>query len=231
MPRRERCLRPARKESKCGITRGEDMGEISRSLDGSPRVRGSGSARLGTDLTPSGNSERRSVRVLLADDDPVTLESLTGLLSGWGYDPVPVRNGREAWDRLSAQDGPCLAVLDWMLPDIYGTEICRRLRASQSSRCVYIILLTGRDESSDVVRGWVLALMITCENPMIHWNYAPGWMPEVEKWSRRPCATVSSVFRAPSSMPESGWPWSTCPASGYKSTLHFAISWDMRAAN
>ena len=153
MPRRERCLRPARKESKCGITRGEDMGEISRSLDGSPRVRGSGSARLGTDLTPSGNSERRSVRVLLADDDPVTLESLTGLLSGWGYDPVPVRNGREAWDRLSAQDGPCLAVLDWMLPDIYGTEICRRLRASQSSRCVYIILLTGRDESSDVVEG------------------------------------------------------------------------------
>ena len=78
---------------------------------------------------------------------------LTRLLSKWGYDPIAVRNGSEALNRLSANDGPSLAVLDWMMPDIYGTEICRRLRASQSLRYIYLILLTGREDSSDVVEG------------------------------------------------------------------------------
>ena len=102
---------------------------------------------------PGVDRENGSAKVLLADDDPVILESLEGLVRQWGYEPVSFRGGRQALECLSAPEGPGLAVLDWMLPDIYGTEICRRLRASPNSRGVYIILLTGRDESADIVEG------------------------------------------------------------------------------
>lgn len=128
------------------------MGEIPQSLDGNPDGRSIPSPQL-PDSFPGGKPERGLVKVLVVDDDPVTLESLTGLLTEWGYDPVAVRNGSEALNLLSANDGPSLAVLDWMLPDIDGTEICRRLRASQILRYIYLILLTGRDESNDVVEG------------------------------------------------------------------------------
>jgi PAS domain S-box-containing protein len=95
------------------------------------------------------------VKVLIADDDPVTLELLTRLFSEWGYDPVAVRTGSEALRLLSAMCAPRLAVLDWMLPDIYGMEICRCLRASQSLDYTYLILIlpTDRDESTDIVEG------------------------------------------------------------------------------
>lgn len=102
---------------------------------------------------PGANPQTPSAKVLLADDDPVVLESLEGLVRSWGYEPVPYRNGLQALECLSAADGPALAVLDWMLPDIFGTEICRRLRASPNSRGVYIIVLTGRDDSAGVVEA------------------------------------------------------------------------------
>jgi len=129
------------------------MGEIFRSLPNNPDVRNTSSSQTADRLLPQRETGARPMKVLVADDDPVVLESLTGLLSEWGYDPVAAKNGSEALSQLSANDGPSLAVLDWMLPDIYGTEICRRLRASQILRYIYLILLTGRDESKDVVEG------------------------------------------------------------------------------
>src|SRR5579864_1971614 len=128
------------------------MPEITDSLNRHSGVQNSCALRQ-TDSSAGGKPERGTLKVLVADDDPVTVESLTSLLTEWGYDSVAVRNGQEALELLGANDGPSIAVLDWMLPDIYGTEICRRLRASQNLRYVYLILLTGRDESTDVVEG------------------------------------------------------------------------------
>jgi PAS domain S-box-containing protein len=129
------------------------MGDASSRLDGAARVVGSPHSQPRTESLSGVKPERDRVKVLVADDDPVTLELLTVLLAEWGYDPIPVRTGIDALNLLSSHDGPTLAVLDWMLPDIYGTEICRRLRQSQSLHYVYLILLTGRDESADVVEG------------------------------------------------------------------------------
>lgn len=97
--------------------------------------------------------ELSAVKVLVAEDDPVPGEPLAGLLTAWGYEPITVRSGSEALDRLCTHGGPSLAVLDWRLPDIDGTEICRRLRASQSPRYIYLILLTGGEESAGAVGG------------------------------------------------------------------------------
>ena len=128
------------------------MSEISRSVDRHSDPQTPTTPLLQADSLPSA-SEHSSVNVLVADDDPVAIDSLTGLLTEWGYTPITVRNGRDALNLLSANNGPSIAVLDWTLPDIYGTEICRRLRAAQSLRYPYLILLTGRDESNDVVEG------------------------------------------------------------------------------
>lgn len=119
---------------------------VSRICDSAEAVPDSGGrpiVKLGSNLA----------KVLIADRNPATLESLEGLVKKWGYDPVPVGDGCQALERLSAEDGPELGVLDWMLPGINGTEICRRLRTSASSHPVHIILLAGPDESADIVEA------------------------------------------------------------------------------
>ena len=129
------------------------MDEVSETQQFDSRIYDSAQTALQSNGGPGVTLGSNPAKVLLADDDPASLESLEGLVRKWGYDPVPVGNGCQALERLSAEDGPGLAVLDWMLPDIYGTEICRRLRTSPSCRCVYIILLAGHYESHDIVEA------------------------------------------------------------------------------
>src|SRR5262249_28674817 len=59
----------------------------------------------------------------------------------------------EAWNILQSQDAPRLAILDWMMPGIDGIEICQRIRSAAREPYVYMILLTARTESQDVVDG------------------------------------------------------------------------------
>ena len=66
---------------------------------------------------------------------------------------MTVANGAEAWQVLSADSPPSLLVLDWMMPEIDGLEVVRRLRGSPRNRGAYVILLTSRDSRTDVVQG------------------------------------------------------------------------------
>lgn len=94
------------------------------------------------------DSSTGAVKILIADDDPASCESPPALFAEWGYDPIAVHSGHEAWALLSAHSGPNLAVLNCMLPDISGAEVCCRVRATQSLRHIYIILLTDGDDLS-----------------------------------------------------------------------------------
>jgi DNA-binding response OmpR family regulator len=93
------------------------------------------------------------MRVLVADDEPIPRLLLERALAEWGHEVVAVADGAEAWQALRAADGPKLAVLDWVMPGIDGTEICRRLRAEPATEPVYVLLLTARGAKADVVAG------------------------------------------------------------------------------
>jgi diguanylate cyclase (GGDEF)-like protein len=92
-------------------------------------------------------------RILAAEDNPVFQSMLRTLLKRWGYQVVTVKDGLEALKILESPDAPRLAVLDWMMPGIDGVEVCRRVRAAAREPYIYLILLTARSESQDLVEG------------------------------------------------------------------------------
>jgi len=92
------------------------------------------------------------VRVLVADDDPVAARILSAALRSWDLDVEVVFDGAAAWTSLNLQHTP-LAILDWMMPGIDGPELCRRLRANPATANTYILLLTARETSADMVHG------------------------------------------------------------------------------
>jgi two-component system, cell cycle response regulator len=94
----------------------------------------------------------RPLRVLLADDDPVSSRILDRYVRKWGFEPIPAANGNEAWDRLKERETR-LAILDWEMPGAEGPELCRRVRAEGKTNYTYIILLTARDEPVDIIAG------------------------------------------------------------------------------
>jgi two-component system cell cycle response regulator len=95
----------------------------------------------------------QQVRVLVAEDNPVFQSMLRAMLVRWGYDPVIAQDGIEACKALEAPNAPRLAILDWMMPGLDGVEVCRRVRAACREPYVYILLLTGRTDSQDLVEG------------------------------------------------------------------------------
>jgi two-component system cell cycle response regulator len=93
------------------------------------------------------------MRILIAEDDPVSRRLLEAKLIKWGYDVVVTCDGDEAWEALRAEDAPRLAILDWMMPGVDGVEICRRMRREAREPYTYIILLTALHRDEDLVTG------------------------------------------------------------------------------
>jgi len=93
-----------------------------------------------------------AMRILIADDDPVSRKMLDGTLRRWDFETVVCTNGREALAMLQTPGSPDLAILDWMMPEIDGVDVCRQLRESVTQP-KYIILLTAKVQTDDVVMG------------------------------------------------------------------------------
>ncbi|MBY0232061.1 MAG: SpoIIE family protein phosphatase [Gemmataceae bacterium] len=92
------------------------------------------------------------MRVLIADDDPVSRHLLLRTLEGWKYDVVAAKDGSEAWRLLQEGDFP-LVVLDWSMPGLDGPELVRRLRALPRPGYVYTVLLAASSEKEEFVLG------------------------------------------------------------------------------
>jgi two-component system, cell cycle response regulator len=93
------------------------------------------------------------MRILAAEDNPISQTMLRSMLTKWGYDVVTAGDGNEAWQVLQSSDAPRMAILDWMMPGQDGVEVCRRLRAAGQEPYTYILLLTARSDAQDLVEA------------------------------------------------------------------------------
>jgi DNA-binding response OmpR family regulator len=91
-------------------------------------------------------------RILVVDDDPTVAEVVSGYLQRAGYAVDRAVDGRAALDQAAARR-PDLVVLDLMLPEIDGLEVCRRLRAEPLSHTVPIVMLTAKGDEHDRILG------------------------------------------------------------------------------
>jgi diguanylate cyclase (GGDEF)-like protein len=92
------------------------------------------------------------VKILIADDDPITRKLLKKTLDGWGHETVAVDNGEEAWEIFLAHRIN-FVIADWMMPGMNGLDLCNRIRSSGATEYVYFVLLTGKDRKEDIIAG------------------------------------------------------------------------------
>jgi predicted signal transduction protein with EAL and GGDEF domain len=92
-------------------------------------------------------------KILIADDDAATRRLLQKILESGGFEITAVENGRLALDCLSRKDGPRLALLDWLMPEINGLSVCQEIRRHSENPYVYIILLSAKTAKYDIVTG------------------------------------------------------------------------------
>jgi sigma-B regulation protein RsbU (phosphoserine phosphatase) len=93
------------------------------------------------------------MKILIADDDLISRKTLEKTLCGWGHEVVTTADGLSAWKLLCEEEAPRLAILDWMMPGLEGPEVCRQVRELERPVPTYLILLTSKDATGDVVSG------------------------------------------------------------------------------
>jgi sigma-B regulation protein RsbU (phosphoserine phosphatase) len=93
------------------------------------------------------------LQVLVADDEPVSRTVVGAMLRKAGYPVTYAPDGEQAWKQLDCDDPPAIALLDWEMPGLQGPEVVQRIRSRPSPSPTYVILLTSRDSSADIVQG------------------------------------------------------------------------------
>ena len=95
----------------------------------------------------------RKPRILCVDDEPANLKFLDALLTPYGYEVIKAENGREAIEKIS-QDKIGLVLLDVMMPELNGFDVCKMIKEEERFRYVPIILVTALRSSKDRIRGF-----------------------------------------------------------------------------
>jgi PleD family two-component response regulator len=119
------------------------------------------------------NNLEAKCNILVVDDTPANLRQLIELLVQNSYGVRPVPNGHLALKTVESKL-PDLILLDIMMPDIDGYEVCRRLKASERSRDIPVIFISAINETMDKVKAFSIGSVdyisqlqgtMTCENP------------------------------------------------------------------
>jgi diguanylate cyclase (GGDEF)-like protein len=93
------------------------------------------------------------MKILVADDDPMSRRMMQRMLEISGYEVTLAEDGRKAVSELSRPNHPRLALIDWMMPELDGPAVCRAVRSRHDAAYIYMLLLTSKQSSSDVVAG------------------------------------------------------------------------------
>jgi len=104
-------------------------------------------------------------RILIVDDDPDILRVLELNLRLEGYETITTTHGEEAL-KVTRDDKPDLILLDIILPDVSGLDICKAIRSDHQTRHIPIILISARGEIDDQVQGWELGAMDYIQKPV-----------------------------------------------------------------
>ena len=93
------------------------------------------------------------MKILIAEDDPVSRRVLEMNLLEWGFDVTVTENGNQAWEIIQGPKSPSLVISDWMMPGMDGLTLCRKIRRMEAEGYVYFILLTTKGEKADIIKG------------------------------------------------------------------------------
>ena len=93
------------------------------------------------------------MRILIADDERMSTLVLRRTLENWGFEVTVADDGASAWECITGDDPPALAIVDWMIPGLEGIELCRRIRETPPPAPIYLMLLTSRTSREDLVAG------------------------------------------------------------------------------
>lgn len=93
-------------------------------------------------------------RILIAEDDNIDRTLLEMYLQNSTYEIVSTKNGEEAWNIIAnSENPPQIVIVDWMMPVIDGITLCKKIRGMEGPHYVYIILVTGKSMTTDMVQG------------------------------------------------------------------------------
>jgi sigma-B regulation protein RsbU (phosphoserine phosphatase) len=92
------------------------------------------------------------MRIIIAEDERITRLSLARQLEAWGHQVVAAEDGEAAWERIRAEPFD-IVITDWEMPRLPGPELIRRIRSAPGAAFVYIVMLTGRGKTADLVAG------------------------------------------------------------------------------
>ena len=108
--------------------------------------------------------------ILIADDDMHIRRLISELLESEGFEVLQAKDGKEACD-FAQESKPDLIILDIIMPEMDGMEVCKRLRDETS---VPIIFLTAKDDITDLVSGLAIGATTTLPSPSRERNWWPG---------------------------------------------------------
>jgi two-component system cell cycle response regulator len=92
------------------------------------------------------------MKILIAEDNPISMRMLEKTLRDWNYSVYMAADGERAWQILQ-KHRIRIVILDWMMPGFNGIDLCKKIRKDKKGRYTYIILLTSKDDSSDIIEG------------------------------------------------------------------------------
>jgi sigma-B regulation protein RsbU (phosphoserine phosphatase) len=93
------------------------------------------------------------MKILIAEDDPILLQFLARMVQSWGHAVLCAADGLEAWHCFERHADVDLVISDWMMPGLDGPELVRRIRNCRRPGYVYLMLLTAKARSADIVQG------------------------------------------------------------------------------
>ena len=113
------------------------------------------------------------MKVLIVEDSLVMRRLLRSSLQKWQYEVTEAEDGAQAWELFQHEHFP-LVLTDWLMPEMDGLELTRRIRECELPSYVYIILLTAKSEKEDLVTAMMPAPMTSWPSPLIRMNFASG---------------------------------------------------------